>query len=68
MTRIPAIRLAGIELGSAWFTERPNRNVAAIMSSMTAGPVYCSLGGNALAKTMLTIDYPNPKAWIAQTR
>ncbi len=68
MIRVPAIRLDGIDLGPAWFTERPNRNFATIMSSMTAGPVYGSLGGNALAKTVLTIDYPNAKAWIAQVR
>ncbi len=68
MIRVPAIRLAGIDLGPVWFTERPNRNYAKIMSSMTAGPVEGSLGGNALAKTILTIDYPNAKAWIARPR
>jgi hypothetical protein len=36
MIRVPAIRLDGIDLGPAWFTERPNRNFATIMSSMTA--------------------------------
>lgn len=34
------------------------------MSSLTAGTVEGSLGGNALADAALTVDYKRAKAWI----
>ena len=64
MLKVPDVVLAGVHLGPVWFTSRPNANFERFMSSMTAGPVYGSLGGNAFASMKLTVDYVHARAWI----
>ena len=64
MLRVPDVELAGVHLGPVWFTARPNKNFEQMMSSLTAGTVEGSLGGNALADAALTVDYKRAKAWI----
>ena len=68
MLRVPDVVLAGIHLGPVWFTSRPDAKFEKFMSSMTAGPVEGSLGGNALASVELTVDYVRARAWIEPGR
>lgn len=56
--------IAGIDVGPVWFTERPDRNFTALMSTMMAAPVEGALGGNALRGLRVTVDYPGSAAWF----
>jgi hypothetical protein len=64
MIEVPHLRLAEIDVGSVWFTERPDANFDRFMSSMTDNPVVGSIGGNVFHSLRMTIDYPNAQAWF----
>ena len=57
MIRVPDVKIAGIEVGPVWFTERPDRNFTVGMSGEMRGPVEGALGGNAYRDLRMTVDY-----------
>jgi len=64
MIEVPSVEIAGSAVGPVWFTERPDRNFHAGMSSMMSGQVEGALGGNAFGHFRMTIDYPKGQAWF----
>lgn len=67
MIKVPFVEIAGQRVGPVWFTERPDRNFHQFMSSMMAGRVEGSIGGNALGHFVMTIDYPRGAAYFRCT-
>ena len=68
MILVPLLEVGGFEVRDVWFTERPDRNFDSFMSSMTDAPVEAAVGGNVLRGFVLTIDYPNARAWLEAPR
>ena len=68
MIRVPDVRVAGIQVGPVWFTERPDRNFTVGMSGDMSGPVEGALGGNAYRDLSMTVDYPNGRAAFSKLR
>lgn len=66
MIRVPDVRIAGLQVGPVWFTERPDANFHTFMSSMTDAPVEGAIGGNALKSLRLTIDYVNATGTVSR--
>ena len=64
MIEVPSVRIAGITVGPVWFTERTDASFHKFMSAMTDARVEGSLGGNALAGLVMTLDYPRAQAWF----
>lgn len=62
------VRIAGIDVGPVWFTERPDANYDRFMSSMMDRPVAGSIRGNALRRLRMTIDFPAARAWFVCER
>lgn len=62
------VRIAGIDVGPVWFTERPDANYDRFMSLMIDRPIAGSIGGNALHRLQMTIDFPAARAWFACER
>jgi len=62
--RVPQVDVAGSAIGPVWFTERPDAAFRRMMSSMTDRPVEGALGGNALARFRMTLDYANAVAYF----
>lgn len=65
MIEAPDVEIAGLHSGPVWFTERPDANFHKFMSGMMSGRVEGSIGGNALGRFRMTVDYPHAKAWFA---
>ena len=63
--RVPEVEVAGWKVGPVWFTERPDRAFREMMSSMTDKPVEGALGGNALMRLRMTLDYPRNAAYFS---
>ena len=68
MIQVPDVRVAGIQVGPVWFTERPDRNFTVGMSGDMSGPVEGALGGNAYRDLSMTVDYPNGRAAFFKLR
>ena len=66
MLRVPFVEIAGIRSGPVWFTRRSDEACANFMSPMMDGPVQGSIGGNAFHSMIMTLDYPNAKAYFQQ--
>lgn len=64
MIEVPSVQIAGITVGPVWFTERTDASFHKFMSAMTDARVEGSLGGNALAGLVMTLDYPGAQAWF----
>lgn len=64
MIEVPDVKIAGLQVGPVWFTERPDANFRTFMSSMTDAPVEGALGGNALRSLSLTVDYVNARGAV----
>lgn len=65
MIEVPAVEIAGFRTGPVWFTERSDASFHKFMSSMMSGQVEGSLGGNALSRFVMTVNYPAGRAWFA---
>lgn len=68
MIEVPDVRIAGLDVGPVWFTERPDASFTRMMSSMTDRPVEGAIGGNAFRSLRMTIDYPGRRAWFERSR
>lgn len=62
--RVPAVDVAGWNVGPVWFTERPDPAFHRMMSSMTDRRVEGALGGNAFTHFRMTIDYTRATAYF----
>ena len=67
MIEVPDVRIAGLQVGPVWFTERADANYE-WMSAMTDRPIVGSIGGNAFHTLVMTIDYPHGRAAFARAR
>jgi hypothetical protein len=65
---VPKVDVAGWSVGPIWFTEQPDHTYHQYMASMMDKPVEGALGGNAFAPFVMTIDYPNAKAYFRCVR
>ena len=68
MILVPSVRLAGVDLGPAWFTRRADANFGDFMSRWTDRPVVGALGGSAFAHAELTLDYPAARLAVRRVR
>ncbi len=57
MIRVPAVVVAGQQVGPVWFTRRPDVAFDSFMSSMMDAPVVGALGGSGLRYFRITVDY-----------
>ncbi len=64
MIEVPNVIIAGISSGPVWFTWRSDASYHGFMSSFTSARVEGSLGGNALRRFVMTIDYTKDTAWF----
>jgi hypothetical protein len=64
MIEVPAVQIAGVEVGPVWFTERPDANFVEMMSQMTDRTVRGALGGSALKYLRVVLDYPGAKMYV----
>lgn len=62
--RVPAVDIAGWNVGPVWFIERPDAAFHRMMSSMTDRRVEGALGGNALTHFRMTLDYARATAYF----
>jgi len=60
--KVPAIGIAGYEVGPVWFTLRPDENFTGRMSRWMDETVYGAVGGSAFQYFRIIVDYPNEKA------
>lgn len=64
MIEVPKVTVAGYEVGSVWFTARPDKNFDEWMSQWMDKKVHGALGGSALQYFRVTIDYPSAIAYF----
>lgn len=64
MIEVPEVEIAGQRVGPVWFTHRPNANFHEFMSSMMDARVEGAVGGNAFSHFVMTVDYPNARAYF----
>jgi hypothetical protein len=62
MILVPDVEIAGLHTGPVWFTGRSDKNYLVFMSSLMDQPVDGSLGGNAMRRFTMTVDYVHRKA------
>lgn len=67
MIEVPSMKIAGIEIGPVWFTERSDDDFHTFMSRMMDKTVEGAIGGNALYHFVMTVDYPNAVAYFRCT-
>ncbi len=68
MIRVPDVTVAGYHTGPVWFTWRPDANYHVFMSGMMDRRVEGSIGGNALHRFVMVVDYPGARAWFEENR
>jgi hypothetical protein len=59
---VPAVRIAGFDVGPVWFVQRSDAAYDDMMSSMTDRPILAAIGGAALKHFRITMDYPAQRA------
>lgn len=59
MIRVPSVEVAGLSTGPVWFVAVPDEVFAARSARLTDRPVVGALGGNALRRFTVTLDYEN---------
>jgi hypothetical protein len=64
MILVPSVEITAVKSAPVWFTERSDDAFAKFMSPMMSAEVKGSLGGNAMGALIVTIDYPNSRAWV----
>jgi hypothetical protein len=62
MIRVADVDIAGLHSGPVWFTHRSDASYHSFMSSMMDRRVEGSLGGNALRRFVMTVDYVGARA------
>lgn len=62
--RVPAVQIAGWEVGPVWFTERPDSAFHSMMASLMDRPPEGAVGANIFEHFRMTIDYPHKDAWF----
>lgn len=67
MIQVPAVTIAGLEVGPAWFTRRPDANFHEFMSRMMDRTVEGALGGSLLRHFVVTVNYPDAIAHFTRT-
>jgi hypothetical protein len=64
MILVEDVEVAGTSLGAVWFTERDDEGIHGILSSSMSGQVEGSIGPNAFAGSVISVDYPSARAWV----
>jgi hypothetical protein len=64
MILVDNVEVAGMSVGAVWFTEREDENFHGMMSSLMSGQVEGSIGANAFADFVVSVDYPRSRAWM----
>lgn len=64
MIRVPAVRIAGHEVGPVWFAMRPDEAFVEYMSKWVDRTVHGAVGGSAFRYFRIVIDYPAATAWF----
>ncbi len=62
MIEVPTVRVAGLDVGPAWFTRRPDRNFHEFMSAWMDRRVDGALGGSVLRYFVVVVDHPREVA------
>jgi hypothetical protein len=64
--QVPEVAVAGYEAGPVWFVTRPDANFHQWMSQWMDRRIDGALGGNALSRFVVTVDYSRARATFAQ--
>jgi hypothetical protein len=64
MILVPSVKIAGIDAGAVWFTEREDEDFHDALSPVMSNVVDGSIGGNAFANCVITVSYPRSRAWL----
>jgi hypothetical protein len=64
LIEVPQVGIAGWSIGPVWFTERSDHAFHDFMSSMMDKQVEGAVGGNLFGHFVMTIDYPDAKAYL----
>jgi hypothetical protein len=64
MILVDNVEVAGSSVGAVWFTERDDETIHGIRSSSMSGQVEGSIGPNAFADFVISVDYPSSRAWM----
>jgi hypothetical protein len=66
MIFVPSVKIAGIEAGAVWFTEREDDDFHDTLAPVMSAPVDGSLGGNALTDLVISLNYLTSRAWVSK--
>jgi hypothetical protein len=64
MILVPSVQIAGVDAGAVWFTEREDEDFHDALSPVMSDVVDGSIGGNAFANFVITVNYPRSQAWV----
>jgi hypothetical protein len=64
MILVPSVKIAGVDAGAVWFTEREDEDFHDALSPVMSDVVDGSIGGNAFANLVITVNYPRSRAWV----
>lgn len=62
LLRVPAVTIAGYEVGPVWFTSRPDQNFHTFMSQWMDTQIHGALGGSLFRYFQIQVDYPKALA------
>lgn len=65
---VPEVEIAGWSVGPVWFTERPDSNFHKFMGQWMDKTPEGAVGGNVFRHFVMTIDYPDAKAYFRCVR
>lgn len=61
---VPSVQVAGWTIGPVWFTERPDASFHEFMAQWMDEKPEGAAGGNIFGHFVMTVDYPNAKAYF----
>jgi hypothetical protein len=66
MILVPSVKIAGIDAGPVWFTEREDEDFHQMLAPMMDAQVDGALGGSALGRLAISLNYLASRAWVSK--
>lgn len=66
MILVPSVKIAGLNAADVWFTEREDEDFHEALTPVMSGVVNGSIGGNAFAGLIVSVDYRASRAWVSK--
>ena len=67
MILVPSVKIANMDVGAVWFTEREDEDFHQTLAPMMNAQVDGALGGNAFSGLAISVDYLASRAWVSKT-